>query len=440
MVVHRRYLVAIVMLLLLAPAAQAQQPAASPATVNVCPGKPPRGRAPSGGGIAGAPLNVTDASHIVVMEYEAWFGRHTGVAPQSNVTTCLQSSDMRQLGGGYDSTDPAVIAQHIKWLDQTGIDAVTLDLTNNVSCIFDGDNPKIIDRVCPNRAFRRQQLAIRDNVGNLYPAWTGQQTRLKILPLLGGFDRYAVKPDKDDPRHRSSLEKEADWFGHLIAGNPDLSVIYEGKPLLLIYLGTPINEEREDRIVRMLAATKLDSRYTFKLIGGYLDSQPEFWAHRHRVPHGPIEIAPRFGFWSIVDRLNFWSAPPAPYYPTFNRTGSGIENMTASLATAGQNGWSCPALSGRPYCRDAALRYCGEGYQNGCRHEDYETLAEFMAYARKLKPVFLIVDQFNEFAQPDEGWNANTNDDAEPTRQWEYSGLRAVIDQIRYYRKAMDAR
>jgi len=173
MLLRRHYLVAIVMLVLLAATAQAEQAAASPETVNVCSGTPPSGNAPSAGDIAGTPLNVNDASHVVVMEYEAWFGRRTGVAPQSNVTTCLQSTDMQQLGGGYDSADPAAIAQHIKWLEQMGIDAVTLDLTNNVSCIFDGDNRNIIDHVCPNHQFRHRQLAIRDNVGNLYPAWNG---------------------------------------------------------------------------------------------------------------------------------------------------------------------------------------------------------------------------------------------------------------------------
>jgi hypothetical protein len=430
------HLTAILAMLFLAPVADAQTASIAGGSANVCTGTPPKGSAPSAGGVATAPLTVGNASHIVVMEYEAWFGPNTGIAPQKNVTTCLQSKDMQPLGGGYDSRNADLIARHIKWIEQTGVDAVTLDLTNNVSCIFDGDNLEIIKHVCPDAQFRDQQLGIRDSVGHLFFAWSEQQTRLKIVPLLGGFDRYALTPDKDDPWHRSSLEKEADWFGRLLRDHPDLGIIYEGKPLLLIYLGTPIDERREDGIVRLLAATGLDRRYTFRLIGGYLDSQPAFWAHPDKIPHGPIKIAPRFGFWSIVDRLNFWHAPPAPYYPTFNRTGTRIENMTASLATAGQNGWRCPSVTGPPYCLDAALRYCGAGYQNGCKHEDYETLAEFMGYARKLKPIFLILDQFNEFARPDEGWNANTNDDAEPTQQWEYSGLRAVIDQIRLYRKA----
>jgi hypothetical protein len=318
-----------------------------------------------------------------------------------------------------------------------GLDAVTLDLTNNVSCIFDGDDPAIIKAVCPDPRFRAQQVGIRRNDSHLYSAWTRSGTRLKIIPLLGGFDRYALTPDPYDPRHRSALEKEADWFGALMKDNPALSVIYRGKPLMLVYLGTPIDPHREDRIVRMLQETGLDSRLTVKLIGGYLDSQPAFWADPNRIPDGPIAIAPRYRFWSIVDRLNFWGAPPAPYYPTYNRIGARIENMTASLATAGQTGWYCEAAS--VYCSDAALRYCGEGYQNGCDPAVYGTLAEFMSYARALKPEFLILNQFNEFATPDEGNDSNSNDDTEPTKQWSYSGLRAVIAEMRAYRKSVFA-
>ncbi|MGB2662761.1 MAG: hypothetical protein WAK48_02080 [Candidatus Acidiferrum sp.] len=34
-----------------------------------------------------------------------------------------------------------------------------------------------------------------------------------------------------------------------------------------------------------------------------------------------------------------------------------MENFTASIATAGQNGWGCPNPSELPYCSDDALRY-----------------------------------------------------------------------------------
>lgn len=419
--------------------------AAAAAVTNVCPETPPTARAPSAGGSAAAPLMVTGTSHIVIMEYEAWFGpaATTGINPQPQVTTCLESADMAATGGGYDSADPAVIARHAAWLEQMGMDAVTLDLTNNVSCIYDGDDPAIIAKACPDAAFRAQNRAIRANDIGLYAAWSRLGTPLKIVPLLGGFDPWAVTPDPSDAHRRTALEKEIEDFGTRMAAYPALSVIYGGRPLMLLYLGTPVDPGRVHAIRSMLRADGLETRFNIKLIGGYLDSQPAFWADPQATPTGPIEIAPAWGFWSVVDRINFWGAPPAPYYPTYNRIGGRIggriENLTVSLATAGQAGWGCGKNGGLPYCPDAALRYCGEGFENGCQPGLYETLREFMGYARQLEPTFLIVDQLNEFAQPDEGWNAETNDDAEPTRQWGYSAMRALITEIAGYRRAVAA-
>jgi hypothetical protein len=430
--------------LLLATARASARPtnasAALPALTNVCTERPPTDSAPSAGGVPAAPLVIGATSRIVVMEYEAWFGPRTGVYPQPGLTTCLQSADMQAGGGGYDSSAAPVIAQHVAWLEQMGFDAVTVDLTNNVSCIYDGDNPAIVRQVCPNPAFRAQNVRIRDNDVHLYPAWTRLGTRLKIIPLLGGFGRYTLTPDKDDPQHRSALQKEADDFGAQVAMFPNSSVMYGGKPLMLIYLGTPVDPARVSAIRTMLQTSNLEQSFTFELIAGYLDSQPEFWTRPHEVPDGPIRIASRYGFWSVVDRLNFWGAPPAPYYPTYNMQGTRVENMTASLATAGQTGWFCNVGGKQTYCPDAALRYCGAGYANGCEPGVYETFGEFMRYAQALQPVVLLIDQFNEFATPDEGPNANTNDDAEPTREWGYSAVRAIIEAVRAYRSTPFAR
>jgi hypothetical protein len=80
-----------------------------------------------------------------------------------------------------------------------------------------------------------------------------------------------------------------------------------------------------------------------------------------------------------------------------------------------------------PYCPDDALRYG----QNG----SYETFDSFMAFARELKPIFLILHQFNEFNSSDEGWDANTNDDIEPANRWGNTALEIVRDRIRLYRR-----
>jgi hypothetical protein len=233
---------------------------------------------------------------------------------------------------------------------------------------------------------------------------------------------------------KNALEKEIEYFGALMQQYPERQVIYNGKPLMLIFLGAAQDPNRADRplwvrIREFLSDhPEISSQYTFRLIAGYLDSQPGLWLNQG-VPDGPIELNPEYGFWSWVDRLNpTCTVPPfCPYYPSYNVAGSRVENLTVSIATAGQNGWGCPNSEAPPYCPDDSLRF-GKG-------EAYDTFDSFMTYARQLDPIFLIIHQFNEFVPPDEGWNANTDDDIDPSNLWGPSALKAVRTQIEIYRQ-----
>ena len=291
------------------------------------------------------PLVVDDSSHVVVMEYEAWFGPKAVTFQGFPAMPFLQSADMQAVGGGYDSADPAVIKKHVAWLESLGVDAVIADLTNNVSCIFDSEwfVEKYVKSCTP--AFHSYNQNIRDNTGNLYPAWSGLGTPLKLIPLLGGSEQNVLIPDQDG---KNALEKEIAYFGARMNCYPDRNVIYEGKPLMLIFLGAAQDPNPEDhplwfRIEQFLQRhPEIGKRYTFKLIAGYLDSQPGLWA-TPGTPTGPVEINPAYGFWSWVDRLNpTCTEPSCPYYPSYNQVGSRVENFTASIATAGQTGWGCP--------------------------------------------------------------------------------------------------
>ncbi|MGA8442599.1 MAG: hypothetical protein WB762_04440 [Candidatus Sulfotelmatobacter sp.] len=381
------------------------------------------------------PLVVGANSHVVVMEYEAWFGPHAVTFQGSSAKPLLQSADMEPVGGGYDSADPAVIRQHVAWMEYMDLDAVSIDLTNNVSCIFNSEwfIKKYVANCTPS--FRAYNQNIRNNTGNLYPAWSGLGTSPKLIPLLGGIDQNVLFTDLDG---KTAFEKEIEYFGARIRKYPNLNVIYQDKPLMLIYLGAAQDPNQSDnplwfQIRKFLEKhPEIASQYTFRRIAGYLDSQPGLWATQS-TPDGPIEINPAYGFWSVVDRLNpsCTVAPFCPYYPTYNEIatsdGPRVENFTASIATAGQSGWGCPDSEAPPYCPDDALRF---GEDRG-----YITFDAFMAYARQLDPIFLMVDQFNEFTPPDEGWNADTNDDIEPANLWGLGALNSVQQQIAIYRQ-----
>ena len=63
-----------------------------------------------------------------------------------------------------------------------------------------------------------------------------------------------------------------------------------------------------------------------------------------------------------------------------------------------------------------------------------------MAEARKLDPILLIVHQFHEFGPPDEGFDADTDDDIEPPNLWGYTASRSVSQQVRLYRESQPGR
>jgi hypothetical protein len=382
------------------------------------------------------PLVVGSSSHVVVMEYEAWFGPRAVTFQGSSAMPLLQSADMQPVGGGYDSADPAIIKQHVAWLEYMGIDAAIIDLTNNVSCIFNSEwfIKKYVRNCTPS--FRSYNQNIRNNTGNLYPAWSGLGTGLKLIPLLGGIDNNVLIKDKNG---KTAFEKEVDYFGVRMRQHPNLNVIYEGKPLMIIFLGAAQDPDSADhplwfRLEQFLQRhPEMSEKYTFKLMAGYLDSQPALWATLG-TPDGPVEINPAYGFWSWVDRLNTSCTEPlCPYYPSYNlepaynQAGPRVENFTASIATAGQSGWGCPDPNAPPYCPDDALRF-GSG-------RTYATFDSFMTYAKQLDPIFLLLHQFNEFAA-EEGWDANTNDDIEPANLWGRGDLKIVRDEIKAYRQS----
>lgn len=380
------------------------------------------------------PLVVGPRSHVVVMEYEAWFGPNAVTFQGAAAVPRLQSADMQAAGGGYDSADPRIIKQHVEWLEHLGVDAAIAEITNNVSCIFDSE--WFVEQYLQNSngcpALRPGYQQIRDNTGNLYPAWSKLDTPLKLIPMLGGIDANVLFKDLDG---QTAFEKEVAYFGGLMRQYPDRNVIYAGKPLMLIYLGAAQDPVRSDQplwvqLREFLAShPQIGRQYTFRMVAGFLDSQPALWA-TPGTAHEPVRIDPQFGFWSWVDRLKP-QCPMAlcPYFPSFNQIGSRVENFTVSIATAGQDGWGCPDPTARPYCADASLRFGTD--------RSYATLDSFMRYAQELDPIFLIIHQFNELIPPDEGFDADSTDDIEPTNLWGDSALDAVRERIASYRQLL---
>lgn len=410
--------------------------------------------APSMGGIFGGPLTVQPGDPAVVMEYEAWFGPHAiSFYGNSEASPLLQTEDM-EVGGcteecGYDSENPHVIRRHISWLEYLGIDAVTLDDTNDVACIYDSKEFAEKHHLPGCSQWKSYWVHIGTNNAHLYSAWNELETPLKIIPLLGAADPLNfVRDPYDHGGHKTALEKEIDFYGNLMAKYPNMGVVYEGKPLVLLFIA--VNASTVFPLVRdfLTDHPELTAKYTFRIMGGYFDSQSAYWAppaeqkfwtnKQTNTPSGPTEIDSQYGFWSGGDRFNITCKTKAcvsgkfpydtyPFYPTYNMAGSRVESFAPGIATAGAYGWGTPGK----YAPDASLRFDSQGH--------YSTFNSFMHLAVRLKPTFLLISQFNEFQKPDEGWDANTSNDMEPADLWGKTGIVAVHDWVVRYRKARKA-
>src|SRR5215469_2865661 len=87
--------------------------------------------------------------------------------------------------------------QHLEWFEYLGVDAALIEVTNNVSCIFNG--AAFAEKYLPycTRIFRVYNRINRNNTANTYPAWTKLETRLRLIPLLGGSDQDVLYKDTD---------------------------------------------------------------------------------------------------------------------------------------------------------------------------------------------------------------------------------------------------
>jgi hypothetical protein len=103
------------------------------------------------------------------------------------------------------------------------------------------------------------------------------ETRLGLIPILGGIDENVLFNDQDG---KTAFEKEVEYFGALLEKYPERAVIYKDKPLMVIFLGAAQDPNRSDhplwfQIRQFLREhPEISSKYTFNMMAGYLDSQP----------------------------------------------------------------------------------------------------------------------------------------------------------------------
>jgi hypothetical protein len=256
---------------------------------------------------------VEDPNHLVILEYETWFGPGYAAWGHEEATPIL---------GHYSSLDPRVLRQQALWFNQLGINVVETDWTNNLAEPFPGRHAK-------------QCIQATDE---LFRVYASMKQHPKILFLMGPENErwYNNRDVYNGPQYNQQLNYVYDHY----INNPqyrDMYLTYEGKPLLLLYLNGPRKGVPPDIH---------DARFTIRYVGAWLQS-----THQEK-----------YGVWSWYDQ------EPTPIYhngtvealtvtsgyPAEHRTATDLDNWLP-LEAGGKNygetylsQWSA-ALQYRPH-------------------------------------------------------------------------------------------
>lgn len=385
------------------------------------------------------PLVINTNSKIVVMEFEPWFGPDAirfGVYWQPFYKPLKISSNMVAQGGGYDSGDPTIIKQQASEIQGVGADAILVDLSNAVGCLFNY-------KLCTGNtdaeklaAYNGGITTLKNNVSTIYQQLhelsLKGETHLKIIPLIGAQETDGFSIGSNG---KNGVQMETDFFLELQKKYPELSVIYEGKPLMTYYHGAsqPLSSdsnalwfktEQTLKGISAITGKSYENSITYRHVGGFFDDQP-----LNRVSTNSVSAIkkgsgrPLTGFWSFIDRYN----PTYKYYPSYNTGNGGIEAFTASYAAPGRgtlgtaNAWGTPPST---HAADATLAKNGESFKS------------YITKAIELRPTFLLINQWNEYVA-DQGFDRETFEDIEPNTLVQFERYNVVKSEIEKYKKAV---
>ncbi|MBK8010666.1 MAG: RICIN domain-containing protein [Deltaproteobacteria bacterium] len=409
----------------------------------------------------------------VLMQYEAWFGpKATRWRRDVAISPILSSQSMAPYGGGYDSTDDAVIEQHYRWLLDMGVDGIVLDHTNNVACTFtpgtfNQELPQVIvdryiraGRTLPNEyghyfgmigwldsinalpkdssgdqqllqllrtnlgcrngdVFQVAMAAIKSNNSYLFSAFDRLAKKynrvIKIVVLMGGFEPTAWEP-LPSQNGKVAMDLQLEFYDALYRRYPDLELQYEGRPLILSYFAAPTATQLYGRLDARLGLATWN-RFTVRKMGGFMSNQLGLPGYRG---DGRLGLTRYTEVWTWIDRLR--ASPPIDLRgPSYAESMTGqVEAFTVTMANPAVDGWGDVA--------NKIPTTQGDLRRNG------ETFRSFMRLARDLNPRFLLINQFNEFAFPDQGWDEETTNDIEPTNLWGMKYVNLVKSEIDAYR------
>lgn len=222
--------------------------------------------------------------------------RLVGMAYTTWHRTALWKSDSfwaRPSLGEYRSDDAAVIEQHGKMLGEADVDFVFVDWSNNVA-FNEKEYPKatyknIMNEKALNITGREDFAMIERSTVKMFDIWSAMQEKTpQIAIMIGCPDRITALKDGGI---QGKADQVYDWFLSS-SENPsrkDKYMMYEGKPLLIVYLGTPtfVTDKNPLEVWN-------DDRFTVRYVTGFITEQPYLYNSN--------TLESIYGYWSWEDR------------------------------------------------------------------------------------------------------------------------------------------
>lgn len=266
--------------------------------------------------------------------------------------------------GNYTTLDcPWALKAHAELLYDAGVDFILVDWSNNVD--YDFYNKKDYRG---GRA-RNDFETIEMGTNQLFEGWSKLEHSPKIAVFIGcPGDGDAIKDGrlqkKADQVYREYLEKEE---------YRDLYQTYLGKPLLVVYLGTPALAQSN------LKKLWKDDRFTVRFLTGYIGQQTMF---------NKKTLAATQPIWSWEERNQ----------QCYAVNGSLVECMTV------QSAWRSQGKEG------------DNGYIPSSGRNDGDTLLKMWARAREFGPQIVLCPTWNEYSKGEQP-TPEINKDLEPSNE-----------------------
>lgn len=287
--------------------------------------------------------------------------------------------------GKYNSDDKEVIKKHAELIYDAGVDFVWVDWSNDL----DFDMP--MDRVLSDRTQRPDFAMIERSTVYMFDVYSQMENAPKISIFIGCPD-----PNQREGVTDGRLTRKADQVYNWFVNNPehpeykDQLLYYNGKPLLVVYVGTPTPWTKG-------VPEWDDDRFTVRYMTGFVTEQ------KYLIDSDSLES--KYGYWSWEDRGA----------QTFTVSDGFPEAMVVCAST-------------RPQGKEG-----DDNYIPAIERRNGQTFKEQWARARLLGVRFAMVGTWNEYVTGEQ-YSDEVSKDIEPNTVWGDMYLKLLKEEIKKFK------